>query len=213
MKVGAHHTGIHGVYPHTFRRELESRGARFRTQTDTEVVLHAYATWGGDCFERFNGMWALALWDERERQLVLSRDRFAIKPLCYAVKRDRVCFASEPKAIAAAFPEEREPDRAEIARFLAGAYPDAGEATFFANVRNVPAATCIAFTADDVRRTRYWHFVPGDETPKPDAEEHFRALQPLFVKYRGLTTYEVLREGIRETYRWYVEHVAEPRQP
>ena len=166
------------------RRELESGGARFRTQTDTEVVLHAYATWGADCFERFNGMWALGLWDERERRLVLSRDRFAIKPLCYAVKGDRICFASEPKAIVAAFPEEREPDRAEITRFLGGAHPDSGEQTFFANIRNVPAATCIEFAQDDVRRTRYWRFVPGDETPKPDAEERFRELLTDSVRLR-----------------------------
>ena len=166
------------------RRDLERRGARFRTQTDTEVVLHAYATWGTDCFERFNGMWALALWHERERRLVLSRDRFAIKPLCYAVKGARICFASEPKAIVAAFPEEREPDRAEIARFLAGSSPDAGERTFFANVRNVPAATCIEFTADDVQRTRYWRFTPGDETPKPHAEERFRELLTDSVRLR-----------------------------
>lgn len=166
------------------RAELESRGAAFRTQTDTEVVLHAYAAWGADSFERFNGMWALALWDERERRLVLSRDRFAIKPLCYSVRDGRVCFASEPKAIVAAFPEERVPDRAEMARFLAGGYPDGGEATFFANVRNVPAATCIEFAADDVRRVRYWRFVPGDETPKPGAEERFRELLTDSVRVR-----------------------------
>jgi len=98
------------------RRELEAAGAAFRTHTDTEVVLHAYAIWGAECFERFNGMWALALWDGRERRLILSRDRFGIKPLCYSVRGPRVCFASEPKAILAAFPEEREPDRREIDR-------------------------------------------------------------------------------------------------
>src|SRR5947209_2436513 len=112
------------------RRELESRGAEFRTRTDTEVVLHAYAAWGHDCFERFNGMWALGLWDARERSLVLSRDRFAIKPLCYSIRGARFCFASEPKAILAAFPEERLPDRDEIDRFLSGGFPDAGESTF-----------------------------------------------------------------------------------
>ncbi|MDQ5821667.1 MAG: asparagine synthase (glutamine-hydrolyzing) [Actinomycetota bacterium] len=166
------------------RGELESLGARFRTQTDTEVVLHAYATWGSECFERFNGMWALALWDERERRLVLSRDRFAIKPLCFAVRDSRICFASEPKAIVAAFPDEREPDRAEIAHFLGGAYTDAGERTFFANVRNVPAATCIEFREDEIRRTRYWRFQPGDETPKPDADERFRELLTDSVRLR-----------------------------
>jgi asparagine synthase (glutamine-hydrolysing) len=166
------------------RRELESRGARFRTRTDTEVVLQAYAAWGAECFERFNGMWALALWDERERRLVLSRDRFAIKPLCYSVRGSRICFASEPKAIVAAFPEEREPDRVEVAAFLAGARPDRGERTFFDNVRNVTAATCVEFTAEAVRHTRYWRFVPGDETPKPDAEERFRELFADSVRLR-----------------------------
>jgi asparagine synthase (glutamine-hydrolysing) len=115
------------------RRELEARGVRFRTRTDTEVVLHAYAAWGGNCFERFNGMWGLALWDARERQLVLSRDRFGIKPLHYSVRGERVCFASEAKAIVAAFPEERDPDDREIEHFLGGGYPDAGETTFFAD--------------------------------------------------------------------------------
>ena len=119
------------------RRELESRGARFRTRTDTEVVLNAYAIWGSDCFERFNGMWGLALWDARERRLVLSRNRFGIKPVYYSVREDRVCFASEAKAILAAFPEERIPDVREVERFLAGGYPDAGEATFFQNVKSV----------------------------------------------------------------------------
>src|SRR5256885_10169959 len=100
------------------RSELEAAGAEFRTQSDTEVVLRAYASWGLDCFERFNGMWALGLWDERERRLVLSRDRFGIKPLCYSVRDGRIAFASEPKAILAAVPEERRPNPDEIERFL-----------------------------------------------------------------------------------------------
>ena len=65
-------------------------------------------------------MWAIALWDARSQQLVLSRDRFGIKPLCYSVRGERVCFASEAKAIIAAFPEERSPDAQEIDRFLGG---------------------------------------------------------------------------------------------
>jgi asparagine synthase (glutamine-hydrolysing) len=166
------------------RRELESRGVQFRTRTDTEVVLNAYAIWGSDCFERFNGMWALALWSARERQLVLSRDRFGIKPLYYSVRRDRVCFASEAKAILAAFPEERGPDVAEIERFLAGGYPDAGEATFFENVKSLGTATYAVFSREAMRSATYWSFTPGDETPKPDAEERFRALLADAVRLR-----------------------------
>ncbi|HEX6701481.1 MAG TPA: asparagine synthase (glutamine-hydrolyzing), partial [Gaiellaceae bacterium] len=166
------------------RRELEACGARFRTHTDTEVVLHAFAAWGLDAFERFNGMWAIALWDARERSLVLSRDRFGIKPLCYSLRSGRIAFASEPKAILAAFPEEREPDRTEIGRFLGGEFTDAGEATFFANVRSVPPATCLVWSRDGLARHSYWRFEPGGETPKPDAEERFRELLRDAVRVR-----------------------------
>jgi asparagine synthase (glutamine-hydrolysing) len=166
------------------RRELEATGARFRTHTDTEVVLHAYAAWGIGAFERFNGMWALVLWDARARTLVLSRDRFGIKPICYSVRGARIAFASEPKAILAAFPEEREPDDAEIERFLDGEFTDTGEATFFANVRAVPPATCLVWTEDELDRHSTWSFEPGDESPKEDAEESFRELLRDAVRVR-----------------------------
>ena len=166
------------------RRELETRGIRFHTKTDTEVVLHAYAVWGIDCFERFNGMWALALWAARERQLVLSRDRFGIKPLYYSVNGARICFASEAKAILAAFPETTKPDHEEIDRFLSGGFPDAGGSTFFAHVKTLPAATYALCSGDSIRRSTYWGFRPGDEEPKPDAEARFRELLADAVKLR-----------------------------
>jgi asparagine synthase (glutamine-hydrolysing) len=62
------------------RRELEAKGRRFRSATDTEVILAAYEEWGDACVERFNGMWALAIWDTRKRRLFCSRDRFGVKP-------------------------------------------------------------------------------------------------------------------------------------
>ena len=170
-------------YPE-LRRELEAGGARFRTQTDTEVVLHAYAAWGADAFDRFNGMWALGIWDERERALVLSRDRFGIKPLYYSVRDGRVAFASEPKAILEAFPEERVPDDAEVDRFLRGCYTDSGEATFFANVKSLLPATTLVVTRDGLRARRYWSFEPGDERPREDAEERFRELLRDSVRIR-----------------------------
>ena len=170
-------------YPE-LRRELEAGGARFRTQTDTEVVLHAYAAWGADAFDRFNGMWALGIWDERERTLVLSRDRFGIKPLCYSVRDGRVVFASEPKAILEAFPEERVADDAEIDRFLRGCYTDSGEATFFANVKSLLPATTLVVTRDSLHARRYWSFEPGDERPRDDAEECFRELLRDSVRVR-----------------------------
>lgn len=86
------------------REELEAFGHTFRTKSDTEVIVHAYEQWGDDAFPRFNGQWALALWDNRRGRLVLSRDRLGIRPLYYGEHGGRVLFASEVKAIFAADP-------------------------------------------------------------------------------------------------------------
>jgi len=81
------------------REELKELGHIFKTKCDTEVVLAAYAEWGGEAFARFNGMWALAIWDRVERKLILSRDRFGQKPLYYIHSGDLFVFASEMKAL------------------------------------------------------------------------------------------------------------------
>ncbi|WEV24653.1 asparagine synthase (glutamine-hydrolyzing) [Streptomyces sp. 71268] len=83
------------------RAELRSRGHAFRTDSDTEVVLRAYLEWGAGFAERLNGMYAFALWDPRERELLLVRDRMGVKPLYYQPTADGVLFGSEPKAILA----------------------------------------------------------------------------------------------------------------
>jgi asparagine synthase (glutamine-hydrolysing) len=89
------------------RAELIQRGRTFRTSSDTEVVLQAFAEWGDRAIERFNGQWAIALWDEARRRLVLCRDRVGIHPLYYAESADRVMFASEVKALFAGDPALR----------------------------------------------------------------------------------------------------------
>lgn len=86
------------------RTQLERLGHRFRTRSDTEVVVHAYEAWGGDAFTRLEGQWALALWGQSENRLVLCRDRFGIAPLHLCMHRGRLYFASEVKAIFAADP-------------------------------------------------------------------------------------------------------------
>ncbi|HEX5000517.1 MAG TPA: asparagine synthase (glutamine-hydrolyzing) [Terriglobia bacterium] len=83
------------------RRELIAAGYRFRTQSDTEVILHMYAHLGEQCVERFNGEWAFAIWDKRARQLFLSRDRFGIRPLFYTRTPHGFAFASEIKSLLA----------------------------------------------------------------------------------------------------------------
>ena len=92
------------------RRELEALGHRFHSRTDTEVVLAAYAQWGAECVHRFNGMFAFALWDAKERSLFLARDRYGIKPLYYAFLDGALVFGSEQKAILAHPAARREVD-------------------------------------------------------------------------------------------------------
>jgi asparagine synthase (glutamine-hydrolysing) len=86
------------------REELIGRGRQFVTRSDTEVVLHAFAEWGDAAVERFNGQWAIALWDRSQHRLLLCRDRVGIHPLYYAESPDRVMFASEVKALFAGDP-------------------------------------------------------------------------------------------------------------
>ncbi len=84
------------------RQELEELGYKFRTQSDTEVVLHGYQAWGDDAFSRFNGQWAMALWEPKKNSLVLARDPVGIRPLYTCSHNDRLYFASEVKALYAA---------------------------------------------------------------------------------------------------------------
>ena len=81
------------------RRELEAQGAIFRSQSDTEVILAAWQAWQEGMLTRFNGMWALAIFDTQTEELFLARDRFGIKPLLYAMTPERFVFASEQRAL------------------------------------------------------------------------------------------------------------------
>jgi len=83
------------------RRELEGVGYSFRTQTDTEVILYSFKEWGKDCFERFNGMFALSIWDEKAKEIIIARDYAGIKPLYYHISNDLFVFASEIRAFQA----------------------------------------------------------------------------------------------------------------
>jgi asparagine synthase (glutamine-hydrolysing) len=85
----------------SLRRQLESLGHRFRTQTDTEVIVHAYEQWGTECVHRLRGMFAFGLWDQRQQRLMLARDRVGKKPLFYAQVGNRFVFASELQGLLA----------------------------------------------------------------------------------------------------------------
>jgi asparagine synthase (glutamine-hydrolysing) len=94
------------------RLELESHGRKFRTGSDTEVVLEAFLRWDTDCFQRFRGMFALAVWSERDKRLVIARDRLGIKPLYFHLRGGELYFGSELKTIFAHPEVERRMDLA-----------------------------------------------------------------------------------------------------
>ncbi|MFH1091624.1 MAG: asparagine synthase (glutamine-hydrolyzing), partial [Pseudomonadota bacterium] len=113
---------------------LECLGAVFRSDSDTEVILQAYNFWGLDCFRRFNGMWALAIWDRDRRRLVLSRDRVGVKPLYWSADEDRLAFASEVKSLAAFRRLTGKPleiNASSIQTYLNSGLVDGLEETFF----------------------------------------------------------------------------------
>jgi asparagine synthase (glutamine-hydrolysing) len=187
---------------HNYRElavELRTAGAVLRAENDTEVLLWCYRLWGESCFERLNGMWAAAFWEPAKRALVLSRDRFGIKPLLYSVRGPRVAFASEAKAILTAFPEERRAQRALGREFLAIRLPDqdAGEATFFENVKAVPAGHFVRIRDAGETSHRHWHFRPGTETARADAPEAFLNLlrDAVHIRLRSDVPVGVLLSG------------------
>jgi asparagine synthase (glutamine-hydrolysing) len=137
------------------RTELEARGHRFRTRSDTEVLLAAYAAHGVECLSRLRGMFAFALWDGGRRRLLLARDRTGKKPLYYRLDGDGIAFASEPKAFLADPSFEARPDVAALSDYLTYHYvPGPGSA--FAGVRRVPPAHYLLVEGGQMRLERYW---------------------------------------------------------
>ncbi len=123
------------------RHLLEGRGRAFRSRGDAEVVLAAYEAWGTDCFASLEGMWAIVILDLRRRRLVLSRDRFGIKPLHWARQGSRLLVGSELKQLLAAREGRPGPHERTLARFLRGNLFPCVEDTFFEGLRAVPPAT------------------------------------------------------------------------
>jgi asparagine synthase (glutamine-hydrolysing) len=156
------------------RRELGAHGFRFRTGTDTEVILAAYEHWGPSCVVHFNGMWAFALWDSHRRELFCARDRFGVKPFYYRVDRRRFSFASELKAFRSAAAQLAPNER--LARdFLEHGLVNHTNETFFRGIRELPPAHALMFSEDGPRLERYWQLKPALPAVE-DPRETFREL-------------------------------------
>lgn len=137
------------------RRELEAAGFGFRSTGDTEVVLKAYQHWGPDCVKRFNGMFALALWDQPKRRLFMARDHFGIKPLYYACKDGRLALASELKSLLLLPGVSRALSSHALHQYLSFLWvPEPG--TIFQDVAKLPVAHYGLFSDGQLQLVRYW---------------------------------------------------------
>jgi asparagine synthase (glutamine-hydrolysing) len=152
------------------REELEGLGHAFRTRSDTEVLVRAYATWGADAVNRLNGMWAFAIWDRDRDELFCSRDRFGIKPFSYTEHDGRFLFSSEVKAMLAIAPELARPDHEALSQLLRSSVGGRSHRTCFAGVRRLPPAHNMIVRRSGIRLERYWDY-PTDTMDGITAEE------------------------------------------
>jgi len=151
------------------RRELESRGHRFYTKTDTEVIIHLYEEKGADCVQKLRGMFGLAIYDKTKRKLILARDRLGKKPLHYALHNGNLYFASEIKSILAVAPELAEVNAQGLLEYLYYGYvPEPG--TAFTGIHKLPSGHLLEFEKGEVRIRQYWD-LPEYGTHSPKSEE------------------------------------------
>lgn len=167
------------------RSELEARGYWFRSQTDTEVVLNALSEWGTKALDRFNGMFALARWDRKERTLLLARDRYGIKPLYVSQKGQTFAFGSEQKAILAMPGFDQRMDKPALLEYFTfqNIFTDR---TLTEDIRLLPAGHYATFDLNlaqpSLRATQYWDFDFREPAESATDDEYREELDRLFTQ-------------------------------
>lgn len=168
------------------KTELINRGYVFHTRSDTEVVLNAYAEWGAGCLARFNGMFAMAIWDGRKKELFLARDRFGKKPLYYTSSGNCFIFSSELKSLYCHPAVKMDIDRMAMAKYFAHDYIPAPR-TIIKDVCKLEAGHYLVIKGREVINKRYWDFRFNlDGSKRPNVELTKKML------------IELLRESVRK---------------
>lgn len=165
------------------RQDLESRGHRFSTNSDTEVVIHAYEEWGIEAPKRLNGQFALAIYDAVEKSLFLCRDRFGVRPLYYSFQGGTFIFGSEVKALIASgivTPELRMDALDEIHTYWSNVFPN----TPFRGVFELPPASTMSVSRRRVTIGRYWHLPDMENRPRRHEEYEEGVLHHLAASIR-----------------------------
>ncbi len=149
-------------------QELQQKGHTFTSNSDTEVVLHAYMEWKEECVKHFNGIFAFAIWDKKEQQLFLGRDHLGVKPLFYSKQGDSLCYGSEMKAILAHPSVQPQVDRKGLAEvFGMGPMRTPGQA-IFKGIDEVRPGHYVIATANSIEEHRYWKLESKPHTDDVD---------------------------------------------
>lgn len=151
------------------RQELEQAGHRFRTHSDTEVIVHGYEQWGTACVGRFNGMFSFALWDSNRRRLFLARDHLGVKPLYYTRTSGRLAFASEVKSLLADPSLPRGVDTQALGELFTFRFVPAPR-TLFHGISKLPAGHFLLAEGERVSIERFWNFIPRHLSGSSEAQ-------------------------------------------
>ena len=151
------------------KSELLNYGYDFQTKTDTEVILAAYDKWGSDCVNRFNGMWAFALYNKEKNYVFCSRDRFGIKPFYYAHTDERFIFGSEIKQLLEYFPR-RYVNESIVIDYLVTGFLEHTDQTFFKNIFKLNPACNLIYNlnTNEFKQVRYYKINLDSEISKKD---------------------------------------------
>jgi asparagine synthase (glutamine-hydrolysing) len=198
------------------RGDLEKRGYKFKTNSDTEVILHSYAAYGENCLKYFNGMFAFALWDDRNRQLFLARDRVGKKPLYWTYQKNNFVFASELKALQVYPYLDFVVDREQLKKYFFYDYIPCPH-TPWQRVFKLEPAQYLIFKNGQVKTGRYWQpsFGRCEALSFNEALARFDQLLLESVKYRLISDVPLgifLSGGIdSSTVAWYASQAADKR--
>jgi asparagine synthase (glutamine-hydrolysing) len=144
------------IYNHPYLRSiLIDKGHIFKSNADTEIIVHAYEEWGINCLTQFNGMWAFALWDNRKKVLFCARDRFGIKPFYYSFVDNSIIFASEIKALLAHPNIGTSQNELMVKTFLSSGILDHTHATMFDKIYQIPPSQGLIINVDGIKQFRY----------------------------------------------------------
>jgi len=164
------------------REDLRQLGHRFISETDSEVILAAYAEWGVDCQLRFNGMWAFTIWDARDKRLFLSRDRFGVKPLHYADVNGSFCFASELKSFRQLSWFHGGLDEQVLAETLRNVVgQECTPHTLLSGVKRLQGGHCMTVGQDGTRIVRWWDTMEHLPVPPSDMAGQSEEFREIFL--------------------------------